>query len=276
MSEFTAVGPARNIDGPLPRPRPYSLLSTPGVLIEADSRWLNGVNVWGYPTDTPSLWEPCYAEGTFGTKLSDVAFDTPRFDSFVAYLPFTCSTITADPAEFAKRAEEVIKATLSHAVEQALSQGVQGSTNAFFGDTNLVALGGGGALAADIALSYLEDAIGATGRGGLIHATPGAIAAWGFEKLETNGVILTPNGTPVVSGSGYIGAAPAGEQAPAAGQDWAFATGPVQVYVAEGDPPSVSEFVDRSDNTATYRAERYVLAIWDTSLQAGALVEWGA
>ena len=54
------------------------------------------------------------------------------------------------------------------------------------------------------------------------------------------------------------------------------ATGPVEVFMAESDPPSVSEFVDRSDNTATYRAEKFVVAEWDTCLQAGALIDWGS
>lgn len=275
MSEFTAVGPALNIDGPLPRPRPFSLLEAPGVRTEASRRVFNGVNVWGYPCDTPSLWEPCYTEGTFGSKLTDSTSLSPRFDSFVAYLPFTCSTITADPAEFARRTEAVIDATLSHAVEQALAHGVEGSTNPYFGDTNLDALNTGGVTDPDYALAYLEDAIGSTGRGGMIHATPGIISAWS-DKLEINGVLTTANGTIVISGSGYRGAEPAAEQAPGAGQDWAFATGPVEVYVDEFDPISVSEFVDRSDNTATYRAERAVLAVWDTCLQSGVLVDWGS
>ena len=32
--------------------------------------------------------------------------------------------------------------------------------------------------------------------------------------------------------------------------------------------------LDRSDNVLTFRAERYVLAIWDGALQAAVLVDW--
>lgn len=268
-----AVGPAYAIDGPLPRPPAYRLLALPGVL-QAGGREMNGVSVWGYPCDTPSLWDPCYAEGTFGTKLSAHSDEQPSFYPFAAYVPFTCSTITANPAEFARRAEAVIEATISHAVEEALAHGIEGSNNPYFGDVNLTALGGGVALDPDRGLAYLEDAIGVTGRVGMIHATPGAISAWG-DKIEVGDVLRTRNGTPVVSGSGYRGSAPAAEQAPAAGQDWVYVTGPVQVFMAESDPPSISEFVDRSDNTATYRAEKFVVAEWDTCLQAGALIDWG-
>lgn len=201
MAEFVAVGPARNLDGPLPVAPEYRLLSVPGVLEAGDSEWLNGVNIWGYPCDTPSLWEPC-SEGTFRTKADDSTSPQPRFDSFVAYLPISCSTISGDPQEFARRAEAVLDATLSFAVEEALSQGVVGSSNPFFGDTNLTQLGGG-TLTAQVGINYLENAIGATGRGGMIHATPGTISAWNFSNLLTEGEVLrTANGTPVVSGGG--------------------------------------------------------------------------
>lgn len=275
MSEFVAVGPARNLDGPLPPVAPeYRLLSVPGVLVEGDLDWLNGVNVWGYPVETPSLWEPC-SEGTFRTKSDESSWDQPRFDSFVAYLPITCSTISGDPEEFARRAEAVLDATISFAVEQALAQGVVGSTNPFFGDTNLTQLGGG-AVSAQAGLNYLENAIGATGRGGMLHATPGIVSAWNLVNLETNGVLRTTNGTPVASGGGYINTDPAGLAGsdPSVGQEWAFATGPVKVYVAEAPNLEVSEYVDRSDNVITYRAEKFVLAMWDTSLQSGVLIDW--
>ena len=199
-----AVGPAFAIDGPLPRPPEYRLLAVPGVLQTGD-REMNGVSVWGYPCDTPSLWDPCFAEGTFGTKLDTHTQEEPSFWPFAAYVPFTCSTITANPAEFARRAEAVIEATISHAVEQALAHGVLGNNSPYFGDGNLVPLGGGGVLSPDFGLAYLEDAIGATGRQGMIHATPGIISAWGFDKLETDGVLRTTNGTLVVRGSGLQG-----------------------------------------------------------------------
>ena len=53
-----------------------------------------------------------------------------------------------------------------------------------------------------------------------------------------------------------------------------FATGPVRVYMGPVRLDSVRENLDRSDNLLTFRAERYVLAIWDTALQAAALVDW--
>ena len=105
MSTFTAVGPALAIDGPLPVRPPHSLLETAGVVVERDAtRVLNGVNVWGYPTECPSLWEPC-SDGTFRTKNDESTMPIPRFDAFVVYQPITCSTISmGDPEEFSQRA----------------------------------------------------------------------------------------------------------------------------------------------------------------------------
>ena len=82
MSTF-AVGPALDLDGPLPVIPEHALLNTkvrrphePGaderglrdVVVDRDAtRVLNGVNLWGYPTGCSELWEPC-SDGTFRVK----------------------------------------------------------------------------------------------------------------------------------------------------------------------------------------------------------------
>jgi len=280
MSTFTAVGPALDLDGPLPVAPEYSLLNTLralGAVVENNNRVFNGVNVFGYPVDTPSLWEPC-SEGTYRDKESESDWDQPRFDGLVAYLPITCSTITQAPEEFASRAERALEATLSFGVEEALAKGVTGSTNPFLGDANLTQLGGGAVLP-QAGLNYLENAIGATGRQGIIHASPGTVSAWNFVNLITDngeGYIETANGTPVVSGGGYINTDPSGKTGsdPTVGQEWAFATGPVKVFLESSPTLRVSEYIDRAANVITYRAERFVLPLWDTSLQSGVLIDW--
>ena len=271
-----AVGPALAIDGPPPLPPPYSLLKTPGVLVtNPGERWVNGVNVYGYPSDTPETWEPC-STGTFRTKSEGGDQPQAKFDAFTIYLPITCSAgYMGDWGDFAGRAELALEATQSFAVEQAISQGVTLSINPFFGDSNVTLPGGSGALTPEIGLRWLEDAIGATGRQGMIHATPATVAAWEFEALETDGAIKTPNGTTVVSGGGYIGADADGAAA-AAGQAWAFATGPVEVRLTDmqlvGD--DINGTLDTTLNDVTFRAEKFALATWDTALQAAVLIDW--
>jgi hypothetical protein len=269
-----AVGPALDLDGPLPVAPPHGLLSVPGVVVADGERWLNGVNVYGYPEGTPSLWDPC-STGTFRDKGSDSTQSLPRFDSFALYVPITCSSLSiGNWEEFAGRAEAVLEATQSFGVEQALALGTGVATNPFLGDANVTVLGGG-AVTPAVGLSWLEDAIGGTGRMGMIHATPAIVAAWSEYLTDDAGTLRTASGTPVVSGGGYIGA-DANGAAPGAGEGYAFATGPVEVRLSEaqlvGD--DINGTLDTSDNTVTFRAERYALTTWDTALQSAVLVNW--
>ena len=272
----TAVGPALDLDGPLPVVRRHSLLLTDGVLKEeAGDRWLNGVNVYGYPEGLPGLWEPC-STGTYRTKDEGSEISIPRFDSVAIYFPLTCSSLgMGDFNAWASRAEAALDATLSYGVEKVLAQGVIGSTNPAFVDTNLVELTGA-PVAPKIGLRYLDNAIAElTGRDGMIHAGPAIIDAWGEGNgLRDNDHLATPAGTRVVSGAGYVDLDPASAAQASGTIDWAFATGPIEVRVREGVDISEEESLDRSDNTVVYRAEKYVLAEWDTALQVGVRIDW--
>jgi hypothetical protein len=287
MSEFTAVGPARSLDGPLPVAPPHSLLETEildedgtvrGVVVERDAtRVLNGVNIYSYPTGCPSIWEPC-SDGTFRTKSSENEWPLPRFDSIVVYQGIECSTISVggDPENLFERARIVLDATLSAGVEEALAAGAVGSDNPFFGDANVDVLNAGTAVSPGVALSYLEEAIGDTCRQGMLHFTPAVVA--GLQAFPVGGDadkrLITANGTPVVSGQGYQGVDTPWLVAPGATEDWAFATGPVNVYLGPVAVTTPKQSIDRAENVVTFYAERYVLAVWDTALQAAVLVDW--
>lgn len=276
MSEFTAVGPALDLDGPLPVAPEYGLLSVPGVLQENPGRRLNGVNVIGYPTATPLAWEPC-SSGTFRQKEEGEDQPQERFDPVGLYVPITCSAMNFGSRwrEFAARAELVLEVTLSFGVEAVLSQGVIMSTNPFLGDGNVIKLNAGAATAALNALAFLEQAVAATGRRGIIH-TPAQVLPHWADRLRVVGEHLeTFNGTYVAVGGGYDGALANGTAA-GAGNAWAFATGPVEVFVGEsqlsGD--DINGTLDTSNNDVTFRAERYVVAEWDGALQAAVNVDW--
>ena len=280
----TTYGPPVFLDGPLPVAPPGSLLEIPGVVVSTgDTRWMNGASVWAYPTEEPQSWDPCYT-GTFRTKAEGDGSLTATFGAYVAYIPITCSAITVGEKfdEFRDRAEKAMDAVMSYAVEQALSQGIALSSNPFFSDANVTILGAGAPLTPMVALSYLEDAIGATGRQGMIHATPGTATQW-FDQDRIDRLVPTADntpslstvmGTPVAAGGGYLGAQPSGGAAPAAGQAWAFATGPVNVRLASMELIPIEDVLERELNDITYRAERFYLATWDTALQAAALVDW--
>ena len=272
-------GPPVVLDGPLPAAPPHSLLNTPGVLQDEESdRWINGATVYPYPVDPPGTWDPC-SDGTFRVKDGGSGVPLPVFASFVVYLPITCSSFSiGDPEEFGNRAEIAMNAVESFAVERQLSQGTGIATNPFLADAAVSLLAGGAAVSAQVGLSYLEDAIGATGKQGMIHATPGTVAAWGFGAglggdVAENG-LHSPNGNSIAAGGGYVGATPSGGTPAAAGQAWAYATGPVEVRHSSVAVMDISEVLDRASNEVTFRAERYVLAVWDTVLQAAVLIDW--
>ena len=277
----TAVGIALDLDGPLPVPRPFRLLATPGVLQDpGDGRWIGSVNVYGYPDGTPLAWEPC-SDGTNRTKSSAVGGQPGGLWNAVAiYFPLTCSTHgMRDPSAFNDRVELALDATISMGVEDVLANGTPGSSNAFLGDGNMDVLAGGSAVSAVTGLGYLENAIAElTGRKGMIHATPAVTAVWGFNYLQTDGESMsTIDGTPVVSGAGYIGShplGPGGLPGPGATTDWVFASGPAEVFIADETRFEILESIDHSDNTLVVRAEKYVLAEWDQALQVGILIDW--
>ena len=277
MTTFTAVGPALDLDGLLPVAPKHGLLTIPGIIrTEAAERELNGVNVWGYPTGCPELWEPC-SDGTFRIKSEESEQPTPRFDSYVVYKPVMCSSIgLSDPEELNTRISRVLDATLSAGIETALAAGVSGSNNPFIGDSNVDDLTPtpGTAVSPKVGLSILENAIGATCRAGIIGATPATVVALQTDTLEDTDQLVTVNGTPVYSGDGLIGLTTNDLDAPDVTEDWMVATGPVQVYLGPTVTFDTRSSLDRSDNTLVFRAERYVLSIWDTALQAAVLVDW--
>ena len=278
MSTFTGVGPALDLDGPLPVAPKHRLLSVPRVLVEeSGGRWESGVKVDGYAPHAPSLFEPC-STGTFRVKDEGETGPQPRFNPIAVYYPITCSThgkANAQVEAFIDMAELLLDVTISFGVEKALSQGVSLSSNPYLADTNLVDLANGATVSPRVGLGYLENAIGLTARAGLIHATPAITSRW-FEDPQTDVAVLrTSNGTPVASGGGYIGANPAGPPAgPADHIDWAFATGPVEVRLGALERAVDREVVDRGTNVVTARAERVVLVEWDTALQVGVRIDW--
>lgn len=140
--------------------------------------------------------------------------------------------------------------------------------NPFYSDGNMDLLAG--PVSPAVGLAYLEDAIGVTGIEGLIQAPPAIASRWGFDKLRRYGdVVRTANGTPVAIGGGYAGAL--GQTGT---RDLAFATGPPRVMHAEVNVLEIADVLDRETNEVTYRAERFVVAAWDTALQAGVLIDW--
>ena len=291
MTQVT-VGPPWSADGPIPVAPPHNLLSLPGILVPdtGDEHWLVGVEAWPYPRDLPSTVDPC-SEGTFRVKAEGEGWNLPIFGPFTAYLPITCSAITAKSAGFADRARLAFQAKEHWAVSHELAWGTAQPLNPFLADGNTQILAGGAAVTPDVGLSYLEDAIGQTGIGGVIHTTNAVAAAWngssgGYGVEDSGGTLYTTaNETPVAVSGAYRGATPRFGAEAGAGQQWVFASSPIQVR-RQNDiqviADSIAQSMDRQQNDVTFRAERGYVVTYDAPesnsdtrpVQAAVLIDW--
>lgn len=278
---MSGYGPWLPVDGPAPVAPRYGLLAAATIIEGEDERWANGVEVWPFPPDTVHGQDPCGAGGSSLVKVTGGVVAKPKFGAFTAYLAATCNARgIATNDEFRARAKAAVTAVEGAAPEAQLASGTYiQSPNPFLTDLNLVEPLGLTSTSPANALAVLENLIGATQRGGLIHCDPATAIAWDANHLLTEpaatGPRYTKRGTPVAIGDGYIGAHPLGHSAPSACEGWAFATGPVQIrrsidVTIYGD---LAANLDRVNNVITFRAERDYLVSWDAVLQAGVLVD---
>lgn len=278
MSQVT-LGPPRVLDGPVPVPPRYSLLVNAQIIDDLDYHWMAGGAVYPYPSlEDGGAHNPC-SSGTNREKLEGGTVPLPEFGAFTVYVAETCTARgIGDDAAFADRAVVALDGLEAALVEHEFATGDAMPGNPYLANVALSNYASLGTLAPVEALARLENAIAETGKMGVIHTDPATATAWAANNmLEREGMYLRAlaTGTPVVSGYGYVGAAPDGQGAPVAGTGWAWATGPVQIRRSgiELMPGNLAQALDRQNNTVTYRAERHYLVDWDTELQAAVLVD---
>ena len=90
----------------------------------------------------------------------------------------------------------------------------------------------------------------------------------------------------MVAGAGYIGAFPMGGSAPSGDQEWAFASGLVEVHRDQDQilGPTIGQSMDRTTNDVYLIAERNYLLAWlgrqsstdENHIQAGVLIDRSA
>lgn len=297
---ISTQGPYFRLDGPQPLPRRYHLLTVAQYRdTGVDERWGNGAWIQGYPQDPVFTFDPC-STGSEKQKQVGGAINLPVFAAFQAYLAEQCLSATVGPdanAWFTQRAGVAFRVAEAAAAERVLATGdglptwVTGPEVPHLTDSNLDQLASGAAQNYLEALALLEQAIGETGRGGVIHCTPATATLWLARLLiadDGNRVMRTGIGTPVVIGDGYIGAYPDNGSQPSAVEDWAFATGPIGYLTNPGIllpprliPDEYSQALNRTTNIVEYRAERDYLLFYDSDtsdadyapLQAGVLID---
>lgn len=276
MAGSIACGAHIMVDGPLPVERVHTLLTVPGVVVGREDHWESGITYVAYPEETPIAWEDSLA-GTFREKEEGGPMRTAEFDPFVIYLPVSCTAYGQSISQFEDKSSRVLRVTQAFAVEQALAGGIAGLANPYLADANMATPAGATAVSARVGVSWLEQALAATGRGGIIHVTPAVLDALQPIRVTDDATLplYTGAGTPIAVGAGYSGITPAGEEAPGATEDWIFVSGPVEVRLDDvADLPEIADALDRQFNDVTYRAEKVAVVSWDTALQAGVLVDW--
>jgi hypothetical protein len=287
VSTITSPAGLVPLSAPLPTKRDFTLLDAAQVITPESDRWLGGAWIEGYAPGPAETHDPC-STGTYRAKDETGVIARPMVGAFTVYRKTTCTAVSVgpDPTRFIERLRLIFQTQEPTAVERVFATGDGHSTlGPYLADTNLELLAAGAAQTPIEGLALLEDELAAVGGSGMIHVAPATATYWAGEGLieAARGQMRTKLGTLIAVGAGYRGAYPDGEAAPGAGEEWAFATGPVSITRGEilTIPNEYSEALDRSSNDATFLVERNYLISWvgrqdtvdDDHLQAGVLID---
>jgi hypothetical protein len=283
------IGPLFVVNGPLPRQPRYTLVGSADIDPTTDEHWANGIQVYGYIPDVACRFVVC-GEGDEQVKNDqENPNPLPTFAPLTVYLTETCparsiwsGSLSQDGANaaFQQRARDVFAAVESGAVEREFWGGDFLPDNPHLASADCDVLNSGSATSIVNGLALLEEAIAQTNRAGVIHMT--AALALAITSLGGGGILqpqggklYTVNGTLVIPAYGYPGSAPSGQADNTGTEEFAYATGPVELLRSEAFimPDQLWEALDRSTNEITYRAERYYIPYWDTALQAGVRID---
>lgn len=267
----TSLYPRVIVDAPTPEPAWYGLLSIANMPIMSDTRWQNGAEYQPLPTEPAHVTTaPCAPYSTTPiVKSPHMGISTVYADPFTIYEGIDITPVGIDYATAQARAVAALTLNEQRAVEATILKGVLGNTPTM-ASSNAVKVNGTTAVSVSHAARLLESAIGVNyGGRGVIHIPRGAGPAYesAFWLVEDNGRLRTKLGTYVVAGSGYDGTAPGGA-APAANQEWWYATGMVTILRSEVFVPTadVGEAFARGTNDLALYAERTYVAMWDAPL----------
>lgn len=285
---------AQVITAPPTAPPRISLL---GAVLRPDAvdGWLNGITFDPEAAD-PTLtadgywWDPCLpsatdpstVEGGPGTKTAGARPDQPVFRPWVVVEGDTCSAAGFRSGDFTARARRLLDAATPAKVEYEFWTGqiveLANLPNRYLASPEADVLNGGAAAPLPHALGDLQDYLASTITGrGVIHCTPGTANLWlsaGLIRREAN-VWLDVKDNIVVPGDGYPGSGPPDETPASTRTAWAYATS--MVHYLEDEvmvlPGALSEALDKSTNTVTWRAERSVLPFFDLLAHGAVLVD---
>lgn len=265
---YVAASALLPLGAPSPSPRSDDLLAVASVIEGRDEdRWLGGIWSEGFAPGPAFTQDPC-STGTDRAKLDagEIAMQTDS--RFVVYLPASCQAQFIGPAldRFTARLKQVFAVYEAAAVERVLVSGDGHDTlGPYLGNSNMQVLAPTAVDPAS-ALRLLETAIARHGSG-IIHAAPSTVVSWDALNLTVirSGLTYSKRGTPIAVGVGYIDALPDAAVPLNSDEQWAFASGPIEIHrSAEIEVPASTypEVFDRSNNEVYLLAERSYALNW--------------
>jgi hypothetical protein len=274
-----SLGPPIVADGPAPQPPQFTLIGAAQIPDDANERWMNGVQLRTYPCGPAQGFAFCGTDTIASGDGPGLVGGDAGVQPFGIYLPVECQVRHgALFPELEGLARVAFAAREPAAVEREFELGEIESGHPTLTQAGADILNAGDPTSTSNALSLLEQAIADSGVRGVIHCTPRVASRWshiGGLSVQ-GGKLVTPLGTPVVPGYGYTGAAPEGGADPAAGQSWAYATGPVQLRRQAQPtvlPDTAAQAVTRPTNLMQLHVERIYWLAWDECLHAAVLAD---
>lgn len=279
------------VDTANPEPSEYGILSpATTVITDNDDRWVSGFT---YPTidgGASVTLAPIYGDSSVpaGTEVispEDGALPYRFYYPFDIKASMSASTMGSTPEEIYANTESVLDTVIQKAIEiefwsgaiaKTLTAASAASGNRFLGldYTDVTPAGSAGGVKPRYAQALLEQALGdaTIGSKGVLHA-PRLVAST-LKVKDSNGVLKTNLGTPLVAGTGYSLTGPDGQPA-AAGKAWMFATGPMTVRLGSLSvvPGETSQAIDTRINTITYYIDRPAAISWSTTNLFAVLVD---
>lgn len=275
-------------------PGPAVLAPTVGLLPSLGQRVavLTSRQTGGYVLEPSGCFEvgtqsaACDAGST--KDIQDFPPSIPHIPNF-AFIGGHCSILGGIArSEIGPRVRSALEAAQGKAVEAELWTG--DSTQA--ASTGNLYLAGGSANFEDLtpdpsvkspggyALAALQEYLAGCREGGrgMIHATRATVDIWAREYLvrREGNLIFDLFDNWIIAGVGYDGSDPDGDVDPTGHSAYAYATGLVDVRLGEilinGAPQgesTIAEALDRSNNDATWIAERAYGVTWDGCCHAG-------
>lgn len=274
---------------------PYGILSPASVVVETSGgAWESKLEYTDYTCNTETTLEgiciPGLTESVTAVGGSGDGGFLHEYYPFSIETSFTCTPMGMTLEEIKQRAEDALIACRQKAIEAEFSSGLLGKKmseadntilNPYLSDgTASDVTPTGGAVSPRVGIAILEQAIANCGCGtrGTIHGQPMALSNLRLNiPKDSTDPITTKLGNYVISGSGYTGQSPTGDDTSGT-ETYMYATGRVLVILGDinvypNDSRKLYEAVDTSNNTVRYTVSQTAAVLTGGCCKSAVLVD---